>query len=78
MEKKWIKTEQMVEVLKAEPDVEQQYCHYLGGIMRSTHWLIFSPEKNLIGESTDWYEYDWFSEAEFLAFHSREWWMREC
>ena len=39
MEKKWIKTEQMLEVLKGEPDVEQQYCHYLGGILRSTHWL---------------------------------------
>ena len=31
MEKKWIKTEQMLEGLKGEPDVEQQYCHYLGG-----------------------------------------------
>ena len=39
MEKKWIKTEQMLEMLKGEPDVEQQYCHYLGGILRSTHWL---------------------------------------
>ena len=45
MEKKWIKTEQMLEALKSEPNVEQQYCHYLGGILRSTHWLEYSSKK---------------------------------
>ena len=77
MEKKWMRTEQMLEVLKAEPDVEQQYCHTHGGILRSTHWLIYSSDKNQIAESTDWNEYDWFSEPEFLAFHPRELWLRE-
>ena len=51
MEKKWIKTEQMLEVLKGEPDVEQQYCHYLGGILRSTHWLEYSSKRKKIGDS---------------------------
>ncbi len=37
MEQKWIKTEQILETLRKEPDTEQQYCHYLGGILRSTH-----------------------------------------
>ena len=77
MEKKWIRTEQMLEVLKSEPDVEQQYCHTLGGILRSTHWLEYSSKTNLYGDSTDWNEYTWYSEAEFLAMHAREWWMME-
>ena len=77
MEKKWIRTEQMLEVLKSEPDVEQQYCHALGGILRSTHWLQYSSEKDMYGDSMDWDEYTWYSEAEFLAVHAHEWWMRE-
>ena len=36
MEKKWIKTEQMLEVLKGEPDVEQQY------------WSIRQRERKLV------------------------------
>ena len=78
MEKKWIKTEQMLELLKNEPDVEQQYCRNLGGILRSTHWLCYSSEKDQYGDSTDWGDYDWFTEAEFLQYHAGGWWMREC
>lgn len=29
--KKWIKTEQMLEALKNDPNNEQEYTHYLGG-----------------------------------------------
>jgi hypothetical protein len=36
-EKKWITTEQMLEALRNNPNNEQQYTHYLGGILRSTH-----------------------------------------
>ena len=46
MEKKWIKTELLLETLKMEPDTEQQYCHNLGGCLRSTHWLEYSSKKN--------------------------------
>ena len=63
MEKKWIKTEKMLEVLKSEPNVEQQYCHYLGGILRSTHWLEYSSKKREIGDSTNWFEYTWYTES---------------
>ena len=77
MEKKWIKTEQMLEALKSEADVEQQYCHYLGGIQRSTHWLEYSSKRDQYGDSTNWLDYTWYSEDECLEIHSGEWWMRE-
>ena len=57
MEQKWIKTEELLENLLNEPGVEQQYVHYLGPILRSTHWLIYDAEKGLFGDSTDWDEY---------------------
>ena len=57
MEKKWITTGQMLEELRNDPDNEQQYTHYLGGILRSTHWLIYDSEKHQFGDSTDWNEY---------------------
>lgn len=75
-EKKWITTEQMLENLENEPDVEQQYCHYICGILRSTHWLRYSTKKNQYGDSMDM-EYDWYTKDEFLEMHSGEWWMRE-
>ena len=77
MEKKWIKTEEMLNVLRMEPDTEQQYCHYLGDILRSTHWLKYSPKKNKYGDSTNCIDYAWYTETEFLKFHAGEWWMRE-
>ena len=77
MEKKWITTEQMLEVLKREPDVEHQYCHYLGGILRSTHWLEYSSKREQYGDSTNWLDYSWYTESEFLEVHAGEWWMRK-
>ena len=65
MEKKWITTEQMLEILKSEPDSEQQYSHHLGGILRSTRWLEYSIEKNMYGESANWFDYTWYTEADF-------------
>ena len=66
MEKKWIKTEQMLEALKKDADNEQEYTHYLGGFLRSTHWLIYDSKKNQFGQSTNWFDYDWYTEEEFL------------
>lgn len=76
-EKKWIKTEQMLEDLKNDPDNEQQYTHYLGGILRSTHWLIYNSKKGLFGDSCDWGYYDWYTRSEYLEIHSNEWWRRD-
>ncbi len=76
-EKKWITTEQMLDELKNEPDNELQYTHYLGGILRSTHWLEYSSKEDKYGNSTDWNDYAWFTREEFLELHAGEWWMRD-
>lgn len=77
MKQKWIKTEELLENLLNEPGVEQQYVHYLGPILRSTHWLIYDAEKGLFGDSTDWDEYMWQTKDEFLEFYEGHWWLRE-
>ena len=78
MEKrKWITTEQMFGILKNEPDNEQEYTHYLGGILRSTHWLIYDSKKDLIGDSSDWRNYSWYTETEFLNDYAGQWWHRD-
>ena len=75
-EQKWITTEQMLENLRNEPDTEQQYCHHLGGILRSTHWLEYSSKKDQYVDSIN-ISYDWYIKEEFLKIHEGEWWMRE-
>ena len=77
MEQKWIKTEVLLENLLNEPGEEQQYVHYLGPILRSTHWLIYDQEKGLFGDSMDWDEYTWWTRDEFIEFYEGHWWLRE-
>jgi len=74
-QKKWIKTEQMLAALKNDPDNEHEYTHYLGGLLRSTHWIVYDSEKNLFGDSSDWNNHTWLSEAEFLDVYTGHWWM---
>ena len=78
MERKWIKTEQMLEALKNDPDNEQEYTFSIGGILRSTPWLIYDSEKGLIGNSTNWENYDWYTEEEFLKIYADKWWRRDA
>lgn len=78
MERKWIKTEQMLEALQNDPDNEQEYTFSIGGILRSTHWLIYDSEKGLIGNSTNWENYDWYTEEEFLEIYADKWWKRDA
>lgn len=77
MEKKWIKTDQMLEALKKDPDNEQQYRHWLGGILFSTYWLQYSLEKKQFGVSTNWFDYDWYTESELLSIYAGHWWSKE-
>jgi len=77
-EKKWIKTEQMLANLKNDPDNEQEYTHYLGGNLRSTHWLTYDSKKCQFGNSSDWDDYGWYTEAEFLEAFAEHWWRRDC
>lgn len=76
-EKKWITTEQMLQTLKNDPDNEHEYTHYLGGFLRSTHWLIYDSLRDAFGDSTDWKDYGWYSEAEFLDAYAGHWWQRD-
>ncbi|MBQ7427655.1 MAG: hypothetical protein IJV20_10470 [Prevotella sp.] len=77
MEKKWIKTEKMLEALRNDPDNEQEYTHHLGGILRTTHWLIYDSDKGQFGDSMDWGGYNWYTEAEFLKNYAGHWWHRD-
>lgn len=76
--KKWIITEQMLKALKNAPNNEHEYTHYLGDVLRTTHWLIYDSPKNLFGNSTDWSNYDWYTEAEFLEMFAEYWWRRDA
>ena len=75
-ESKWIKTEQMLENLRNNPDVDYSYSHWLGGILRSTHFLLYDSSKDKFGDSMDWKGYDWYTEAEFLNRYAGHWWMK--
>lgn len=77
MEMKWIKTEEMLENLRNEPDVEQQYARHLGGILRSTHWLRYDSKRDLYGDSLN-ISFDWFTREEFLSLFGDGWWCREA
>ena len=77
MEQKWIKTEEMLENLRNEPGVEQQYVRYLGPILRSTHWLKYDAEQDLYGDSTEWDEIAWLTRENFLSIIGDGWWCRE-
>ena len=76
MEKKWIKTEQMLEALKKDPDNEHEYCLAIaGGFLRSTHWFVYDTKKQLYGYTRDW-PYDWSSESELMELYAGCYWMR--
>lgn len=76
MEKKWITTEQMLELLKNDPDNEHEYnLAIAGGILRSTHWFVYNSEKKMFGHTRDW-PYDWFSESELLEYYAGCQWVR--
>ena len=78
MEKsKWIGTEQMLQALKNDPDNEQEYTHHLGGVLRSTHWLKYDMVKDQFGDSTNWYMYDWYTEAVVLNAYAGHLWRRD-
>ena len=74
----WIKTEQMLEALKNDPDNGHEYRHYICSFLLSTHWLIYDSKKNLFGDSCESIRYDWYTEEEYLSIHENEWWHRDA
>ena len=75
----WINTLQMVEKLKHDANNEHEYTLHLGGILRSTHWLKYDAERDLYGDSTDWFHYDiWLTESELQEAYPNCWWRRDA
>ena len=72
--KEWIKTEEMLEQLKNDPDVDHQYTHWLGGILRSTYFMMYDSHKDLFEVSMDWLEFEYYTESEFLECYSGHFW----
>ncbi len=73
----FLKTEQILDDLRRDADNEHQYAHLLSGILRTTHWIEYCSKKDKFGDSTDWSEYYWYTEVEFLDRYKGCWWMRE-
>ena len=76
-ESKWITREQMLEALHNDADNEHEYRRHLGGILSSTHWLIYDSRRGKFGDSTDWKHYSWFTESEFLEDFGGGLWKRD-
>lgn len=75
MEKALITTKQLLEKLQKKPNNEYECRRHLGGILFSTHWFIYNPQKKLFGDSSNWFHYDgWYSENEFLECYANSWW----
>lgn len=74
-EKKWITTEQMIDILKNDPDREHEYNLWLfGGFLTSTHWVVYDSKRQMIGHTRN-NGYDWYTEAEFLELYAGcKWW----
>lgn len=75
MNTKLITTEQMLDVVKREPNEEHEVSLCMGPILRSTHWMQYDTERGLFRNSTDWIHYDWFTEAELLQLYAGQWWV---
>lgn len=77
MEKdKWITVTELMEALRSDPGNEHQCCRG-SGILRSTHWMRYDAERNMFADSTDWCEYEWYTEEEMLDYYSNGWWRIE-
>lgn len=76
--KDWISTEEMLEALKNDPDNDQEYHHWIGGILFSTYFMKYDSHKNLFEVSLDWIEFEYYTEAEFLKDYAGHLWHRDA
>lgn len=75
---KWISTEQLIENLLNEPDNDQEYRRHIGGILFSTHWCVYDSKRGQFGDSTDFFEYEWFTQEELLDCYAGARWHRDA
>lgn len=71
---RWIRTEQMLDDVREHPNEDRQYTYLVGAGLVSTHWLMYDAERDLYGDSVDWFEYAWYTREEFLAGRGERWW----
>ena len=73
MEKdKWIDVAELVAELRKDPGMEHQCCRG-SGMIRSTHWMRYDAEKDMIEDTMDWTEYEWYTEQEMLFYYRGGW-----
>ena len=72
-----MKTAQVVDALKNDPNNEHEYRRWLGGILFSTYWIVYDSNKRGFGVSQDWKNYIWYSESEFIEDYSMYWWIKD-
>lgn len=73
----WIKTDEMLQMMKEHPNEEMEFTHYQGGFLRSTYWGMYDCKKQRFGLSTEWdYSCD-YTEKELLGFYNGHLWHRD-
>lgn len=77
MKNNWIKTEEMLLMMKGHPNEEMEFTHYLGGMLRSTYWGMYDSSKQLFGLSTDWDYSCEYTEKELLEQFMGHFWRRD-
>lgn len=78
MKNEWIKTEEMLQMMKEHPNVEMEFTHYLGSMLRSTYWGMYDSTKRRFGLSTDWDYSCEYTEKELLEFFDNHLWRRDA
>lgn len=76
--KRWVKTADVVEFLKSDPDHEHEFSRHLGGMLRSTYWMKYKSDKNMFALSRDWIRPDYYTEEELLQCYEGHWWNLTC
>ena len=74
----WMGTEGVLDVLRGEAGCEMEFRHFLGGILRSTWWMVYDAERDAFGVSTNWFDYEWWSAEEMLEDLKGHWWHRDA
>ena len=76
--KRWVNTVEVVAFLKSDPDREHEFSRYLGGMLRSTYWIEYRPDKDMFAVSRDWIRPDYYTEEELLECYEGHWWNLTC
>lgn len=75
---KWVKTEDVIEFLKSDPNCEHEFSRYLGGMLRSTYLMEYKSKEDVFALSRDWIRPDYYTEEELLQCHEGYWWNLTC